>query len=175
MILTVTLLFIVALPAVAKDGFYIGIDMLFNDISGDINAPENIESGNGLGLHGGYGLNQNLAIEAGIWKTKHSNKYAGHAADLKAGTIDLKVNYPLVDSHIEPYILFGAGVYTIEQKGFSMEGKGGRAGIGMDIYLVPDISVNVGFTRSNVTFKHNSVDIDGRITTMNFGLTYHFI
>ena len=64
-------------------------------------------------------LNKNVAIETGIWKTKHRNKEAGKAADLDAETIDLKVNFPLVDSHIEPYFLFGAGIFTIEQKGIS--------------------------------------------------------
>jgi hypothetical protein len=171
----VALLFIAAQPAGAKDGFHIGINMLFNDISGDINEPEGIESGHGLGLHGGYGFNQDLAVEAGIWKTKHSNKDAGKAADLKAVTIDLKVNFPLVDSYIEPYLLFGGGIFTVEQNGMSREGKGGRVGIGMDIYLFPDTSLNMGFTRSNVTFTNNTADIDCRIDTMDVGLTYHFI
>jgi len=175
MILAVALLLFLAPPAVAKDGFYLGINVLFNNISGDINTPDNIDAGNGLGLHGGFGLNRYLAIEVGIWKTKHANRYGGSAADLEAGTIDLKVNLPLVDSHIEPYLLIGAGRYTIEQNRLSLDGKGGRTGIGMDIYLFPDISLNVGFTRSTVTFTHNSVDMDGRITTMDFGISYHFM
>ena len=175
MVLAAALLFIAAQPAVAKDGFYLGINMLFNDIKGDINVPENIESGNGLGLHGGFGFSQDLAIETGIWKTKHRNKEAGKAAELETVTIDLKINFPLVDSHIEPYLLFGAGIFTVEQKGISRDGKGGRVGIGMDVYLLPNISFNVGFTRSNVTFTNNTADIDCRINTMDFGLTYHFI
>ncbi len=170
----VLLLFIVA-PAVAKDGFYLGVNMLFNDISGDINTPEWVDSGNGLGLRGGFGLNRYLSIEAGIWKTKHDMKFGGQTADLKAGTIDLKINFPLTGSHIEPYLLVGAGNYTIEQNGFSEDGKGGRIGIGMDIYLFPELSFNVGLTRNNVTFTHNSVDVDGKITTMDFGISYHFI
>ena len=175
MILTVALLLLIASPAVAKEGFYLGINVLFNNISGDINTPENIDAGHGLGIHGGFGLNRYIAIEAGIWKTKHANIYGGSAADLEAGTIDLKINYPGVRSHIKPYFLVGAGRYTIEQNRLSEDGKGGRIGVGMDIYLVPDISFNVGFTRSTVTFKHNSVDRDGRITTMDFGFSYHFI
>ena len=174
-ILAVALLLIFAQPAAAKEGFYLGVNVLFNDINGDINTPENVDSGNGLGLRGGFGLNNNIAVEAGVWKTKHSNKLAGKSADLDAGTIDLKISFPLVGSHIEPYVLFGAGMFTIEQKGISDKGKGGRVGIGMDIYLFPDISFNVGFTRSNAAFTHNSADMDGRITTMDFGISYHFL
>lgn len=175
MISMVALLVLNAAPAAAKDGFSLGVNVLFNDISGDINAPETIEPGNGLGLHVGFGLSQYLAIEVGIWRTKHTDKYGGSAADLEAGTVDLKLNFPIAGSYIEPYLLVGAGRYTIEQNRLSEDGKGGRIGIGMDIYLFPDISCNVGFTLNNVTFTHNSADLDGRIATMDFGITYHFI
>lgn len=166
---------LIATPAMAKEGFYLGVNMLFNDISGDINSPEWINSGNGLGLRGGFGLNRYLAIEAGIWKTKHDLKSSGNAADLKAGTLDLKINFPLSGSHIEPYLLVGYGKYTLEQNGFSEDGKGGRIGIGMDIYLFPELSFNAGLTRNNVTFTHAGQDKDGKITSLDFGVTYHFI
>lgn len=172
MVLAMTL---IATPVVAKEGFYLGVNILFNDISGDVNSPEWADSGSGLGLRGGFGLNRYLAIEAGLWKTKHDMKYGGGTADLKAGTLDLKINFPLSGSHIEPYLLVGVGSYTIEQNGFSEDGKGGRIGIGMDIYFVPELSLNVGLTRNNVTFEHAGQDIDGKITTLDLGLTYHFI
>jgi len=171
----VALLLFIAAPAVAKNGFSLGFNMLFNDVSGGINTSENLESGNGLGLHGGFGFNQYLSIEVGVWKTNHSDKLGGKPADLEAGTLDLKVNLPLAGSHIEPYLLVGVGSYTLEQQGISEDGKGGRFGLGMDIYLFPDISFNVGITRNSVTFTHNSVNMDGKITTMDFGITYHFI
>lgn len=171
-VLAVTL---IATPAVAKEGFYLGINMLFNDVSGEYFDSVNIDSGNGLGLRGGFGLNRYLSIEAGLWKTKHDLKFGGDTAELKAGTLDLKINFPLSGSHIEPYLLVGLGKYTLEQNGFSEDGKGGRIGIGLDIYLFPELSFNAGIARNNVTFTHTSVDTDGKITTMDFGLTYHFI
>jgi predicted porin len=175
LIATVALLLFIAPPAEAKDGFYLGINMLFNDISGDINASKSIEPGHGLGLHGGFGFNRYFAIEAGYWKTKHANRYSGSAADLETGTLDLKITVPVSGSHIEPYLLIGAGTYRIEQNRISTDGKSGRIGIGMDVYVSPGISFNVGFTRSNVTFTSNAIDMDGRITTMDYGITYHFI
>jgi len=174
-ILTVALLLIIAAPAVAKDGFYLGINILFNDVGGVVNTPANIEPGYGHGLHAGYGINQYLAIEAGIWRTRHTKPEGGRAADIEAGTLDLKINIPLADSHIEPYFVIGAGHYTIDQNGISEDGKGGRIGIGLDIYLFPDISFNIGFIRNSVTFSQNSVDMEGKITTMDFGVTYHFM
>jgi predicted porin len=173
--LMAVLLVFVAAPAAAKEGFYLGINVQFNDISGDINSPETVNSGNGRGLRGGFGLNQNYAIEVGIWKTKHAPTNGGNAATLEAGTLDLKISFPLRGSYIEPYLLVGAGSYTIEQNRISNEGKGGRIGIGIELYLFPALSLNVGFTHNKVTFTNSGQDIGGKITTTDFGLTYHFI
>lgn len=175
LILAIMLLLFIAPPASAKEGFYLGGKVPFNDISGDINSPESLNSGNGRGLRGGYGLNRYFAIEMGIWKTKHTHTNSESAAVLEAGTLDLKINYPLAGSHIEPYLLFGAGRYTIEQNRISSDGKGGRIGIGIDIFLVPAVSLNVGYTRNNVTFTNAGQNTGGKITTTDFGLTYHFI
>jgi len=175
MSLTVVLLLFIAAPARAKEGFYLGANVQFNDISGDINSPETVHSGYGRGLRGGIGLNRHFAIEVGIWKTKHPPANGGSAADLEAGTLDLKIGFPLSGSYFEPYFLAGAGSYTIEQGGISSDGKGGRIGIGMDIYLFPALSLNVGFTYNKVTFTNSGQDIGGKITTTDFGLTYHFI
>ena len=175
MSLTAVLLLFVAASAGAIEGFYLGANVQFNDISGGINSPETVNSGNGRGLRGGFGLNRNFAIEAGIWKTKHTPANGGNAANLEAGTLDLKIGFPLSGSHIEPYFLVGAGRYTIEQNKISSDGKGGRIGIGMDIYLFPALSLNVGFTHNKVTFTNSGQEIGGTITTTDFGLTYHFI
>ena len=175
MSLTVVLLLFIAAPARAKEGFYLGANALFNDISGDINSPETVSSGNGRGLRGGFGLNRHFAIEVGIWKTKHTPANGVSAADLEAGTLDLKISFPLSGSYIEPYLLVGAGDYTIEQSGISSKGNGGRIGTGIDIYLFPALSLNVGFTYNKVTFTNSGQDIGGKITTTDFGLTYHFI
>jgi hypothetical protein len=173
--LTAVLLVFAAAPAAAKEGFYLGIYVQFNDISGDINSPETVHSGNGRGLRGGFGLTRNCAIEAGIWKTKHTPTGGGSAANLDARTLDLKISFPLRGSHIEPYLLAGAGSYTIVQNGISSDGRGGRIGIGIDIYLFPSLSLNVGFTHNNVAITNSGQDIRGEITTTDFGLTYHFI
>ena len=155
-----------ATPAIAKEGCYLGVNMLFNDISGDVNSSDTYDSSNGLGLRGGFGLNRYLSFEVAIWKTKHDIKATGEKkADLKAGTVDLKLNLPLSGSYIEPYIFIGYGKYTLEQGSISEDGEGGRIGIGMDIYLFPELSCNVGLTRNNPTFKHNGNDVDGKITT----------
>ena len=164
-----------ATPAAAKQGFYLGMNLLFNDISGDMNTPEWVTSGSGLGLRAGFGVNRYLAFEAGLWETRHDLTAGGGHSDLKAGTLDLKINFPVSGSHIEPYILAGVGTYTIVRNGVEADGDGVRFGLGVDIYLFPELSFNVGLTRNNATFKPAGRDADGRITTMDFGLAYHFL
>lgn len=165
---------VIATPAMAKEGFYLGVNVVFNDITGEYNTTDYIDSGNGLGLRAGFGLNRYLALEAGIWKTNHDLTYGG-TGDLKAGTLDLKLNFPLSGSNIEPYVHAGVGSYEFEQNGFSEDGKGGHVGIGMDIYLFPELSFNVGIVRRNITFEHPSGDLKSKVTGLDFGFTYHFI
>jgi hypothetical protein len=166
--------FLVATPAMAKEGFYLGLNLVFNDLSGDINPNDYIDSGNGLGLRGGFGLNRYLAIEGGLWKTTHDTK-GSETVDLSAGTIDLKLSLPLSGSSVAPYILGGLGSYTLKGSGGSIDGRGGQLGIGMDIYLFPELNFNVGLTRRNVTFDDHGTDRDGKITSLDFGFSYHFI
>ena len=165
---------LVATPAMAKEGFYFGVNWLFNDFSGDIN---NLDSGSGLGLRGGYGLNRYLAFEAAIFKTTHDVKNESGTVDFKGGTIDAKLTLPLTGSHIEPYLLAGVGSYKLDGSGISTEGTGGQLGIGMDIYLFPELNFNVGLTRRNITFDSTSTmpETKGKVTTLDFGITYHFI
>lgn len=168
MLLVATL---IATPAIAKEGFYLGVNVLYNDFSGDI---DNLDAGNGLGLRGGYGLNRYLSFEAAIFKTNHDVKNGSGTVDFKGGTIDAKLNLPLSGSHIEPYILAGVGSYKLDGNGFSTTGTGGQLGIGMAIYLFPELDFNVGLTRRNITFD-TTPETKAKVTTLDFGFTYHFI
>ncbi len=159
-----------ATPAVAKEGFYLGVNVIFNDFSGDISY---IDTGNGLGIRGGYGLNRYLSFEAGLFKTTHDVS-GGGSVDFEGGTLDAKLNFPLTGSHIEPYILAGIGTYTLDRPGGSTDGSGGQLGIGMDIYLFPELNFNVGLTRRNITFD-TTPELKGKVTSLDFGFTYHFI
>ncbi len=173
-LLLVLAAFVIASPVQAKEGFYLGANVLFNDFSGDI---DNLDSGNGLGLRGGFGLNRYLSFEAGIFKTDHDLKNGTGTADFKGGTIDAKLSFPLTGSHIEPYIFGGVGTYTLVYPGQTLDGKGGQLGIGMDIYLFPELSFNVGLARRNITFDATGAtpELKGKVTTLDFGFTYHFI
>lgn len=157
-------------PASAKSGFYLGANLLFNDFSGDI---DNVDAGNGLGLRAGVGLNRYLAIEGAIFQTDH-DVTGGGSVDFTGLTVDLKLNFPLSGSNIEPYLVGGIGSYELDNGSTTTDGTGMQIGIGMDIYLFPELSFNVGLMRRNITFDTDP-ETDAKVTTLDFGITYHFI
>jgi len=170
-LLFILALTVIATPAMAKEGFYLGVNVLFNEFGGDIN---NYENGNGLGLRAGVGMNRYLAFEGGLFKTDHDVKNGSGSVDFTGLTIDAKLSFPLSGSQIVPYILGGIGTYEFDSNGTTTDASGGQIGIGMDIYLFPELNFNVGLTRRNITVDSTPKQ-DGKVTTLDFGFTYHFI
>lgn len=162
---------VMATPAMAKEGFYLGVNVLVNEFGGDIN---NLESGNGLGIRAGIGLNRYLSFEGALFKTDHDVKNGSGSVDFTGLTIDAKLNLPLSGSQIEPYFLGGIGTYEFDNNGTTTDATGGQIGIGIDIYLFPELNFNVGLTRRNITLD-TTPERDGKVTTLDFGFTYHFI
>ncbi len=163
-----------AAPVQAREGFFLGADLLFNDIGGDI---RNLNRGNGLGLHAGYGLNRYLSFEAGAFKSGHDMTNGGGTAYFMGGTIDAKLNFPLTGSHMEPFIFGGVGRYKIDYPLQTIEGNGGQLGVGVDIYFFPELNMSVGLSRRNINFDATaySPGQKAKVTTLDIGLTYHFI
>ena len=54
------------------------------------------------------------------------------------------------------------------------DGNGFRFGIGIEQYLFRELSVNIGYTSTSVTFDTNP-DRDGTIRVIDIGLIYHFL
>lgn len=109
LVLAVLALALVASPAMAKEGFYLGAYIPFNHISGDISG---LDDGAGLGARAGIGFNKYLSLEGSLFKTKHDVN-GGTTEDFKGATVDLKLNFPLTGSKMEPYALIGIGLSLI--------------------------------------------------------------
>jgi len=174
LILAVLTLLLVASPAMAKEGFYLGAYIPVNHISGDIS---NLDNGGGLAARAGIGFNKYLALEGSIFKTRHDVD-GGGTDDFKGATLDLKLNFPLTGSKIEPYALIGIGGYRLEGSGFDYKGGGAQFGVGLDMYMYPELSFNVGLTWRNITFDSGTpggVDVDADVRTFDVGITYHFL
>ena len=165
-----------ATPVMAKEGFYIGAFYPSESISGD--AGTNVDSGGGWGVRAGVGFNRYLAIEGHYSTTKHDIT-GGESTDLKCLAGDLKLNFPLtsLDSAqvmtVEPYIMGGYGHYEISNTE-SFKSDGFQYGIGLELYLFRELSVQAGWTDTRLEFKDGG-SVKGDVKTVDFGLNYHFM
>jgi len=168
--LPVVLLFTltIAVSVEAKEGFYLGASMLFNDIGGEVNSGGTIAAGNGAGIKGGYGFNRYVAVETAYWMTRH-DQAGGQPLDLTGYTVDVKVTFPVAGSHIEPYLAAGAGNYLLDHS----RGSGWQVGLGMDIYLFSALSFDLGWTMRTIDFG-TAPRVSGSVASMDAGIVYHF-
>jgi hypothetical protein len=163
--LTVTM----AAAADAKEGFYLGAGMVFNDIGGNINSEKTIASGNGFGVKGGYGVSRYIALETSFSVTDHVVSTA-RSIELEAAVISVKASLPTAESPIEPYLVLGIGKYMLDSK----RGAGWQYGAGMDINISPAFILNVGIARSVMDIGSAPRE-SGEVTSMDIGIIYRFI
>ena len=178
-ILIMLLMILVATPVVAKEGLFIGAYLLPSvDISGD--AGSGLDSGSGYGFKAGLGFNKYICIEGVLERSNFDVKGGGDSLKMDGIAVDLRVNFPLttLDSakimSFEPYVLIGYGMYDAKSGGQSNSGNGVRLGIGIEQYLFRELSINLGYTSTDVTFDTNP-ERDGTIRELELGLIYHFL
>ncbi|NTW59295.1 MAG: outer membrane beta-barrel protein [Nitrospirae bacterium] len=156
-------------PAEADQGLFIGVEMVFNDIGGELNAGNAIASGNGGGLTGGYRFNDTFALEASYWVTDHALS-GGRSVELTCAALSVKASLPLANSHVEPYLLVGAGKYQFD----ATRGEGWHYGAGVDIHLFPSLDLTIGLAKRSIDFG-TAPAVSAAVTSMEIGLTYRFI
>lgn len=179
LVLMVLMLTLIAAPAMAKEGFFFGASLIPSvDISGD--AGNGLDDGSGYGFRLGLGFNKYFSIE-GVLERTELDMTGGGTMDLDGIGVNARLNFPLttLDSakvmSFEPYVLAGYGMYDAQaQGGTSNSGNGFRLGIGIEQYLFKELSVNIGYTSTSVTFDTNP-ELDGTIRVIDFGLIYHFL
>jgi len=156
-------------------------------ISGD--AGTGVNSGNGWGLLGGYGFNRYVAIEANYGRTKHEEESMLYGmrytqpANLNSWSGYAKLNFPLTTldraqvMSVEPYLKAGVGHYEKAAGGYSnaVKSDGLQYGIGLEVYLFKELSVEADWTTTKVKFNSNDVDMKGDVRTIDVGVVYHFI
>jgi opacity protein-like surface antigen len=171
-VLMVLMLTLIAAPAMAKEGLLIGAYVMPS-----VTLQE--DDGTGYGFRAGLGFNKYFSIQGQIERSKLDS--AGGTYDLNGLAVDLRINFPLTtldtakNMSFEPYVQFGYGLnYEVKWNGGSSEGNGPRVGFGIEQYLFKELSVNVGYTSTEISFD-KPVDEDIRIRTIEIGLTYHFL
>jgi opacity protein-like surface antigen len=170
---------LIATPVTAKEGFFIGASLIPSvDISGD--AGRGLDGGSGYAFRLGLGFGKYFSIE-GVLERMEMDVTGGGKMDLDGIGVNARLNFPLttLDSakvmSFEPYVLAGYGMYDAKsQGGSSNSGNGFRLGVGIEQYLFRELSVNLGYTSTSVTFDTNP-KLDGTIRVIDIGLIYHFL
>jgi hypothetical protein len=74
---------------------------------------------------------------------------------------------------LEPYLLFGVSHVEATSSGNTNRSNGAQYGVGLELYLFRELSVNAG-TNTSVP-SYTTPEREGDIRTVDFGITYHFI
>ncbi len=194
--------------AEAKEGFYVGLGAAYNTIWGDFDGHAGLQSGteviilpdinNALGIDilGGYGINDTWSIELNFMSSGHSGTWQGLSGDVSYNSFSINGKYSFTSSNrVQPYLLFGISsnvllikkgatdTSTGEVADATLSGPGVNAGVGIDDYLNPNVSLNLGIMYRYVNYTkaegvHGSGTISGGLNGSGFSFVlttaYHF-
>jgi hypothetical protein len=178
------LLFFLAstIPAYAKEGFYLGLEIPFNKIGGDFDdkkAPV-VKGGSGLGFIAGYGITPAFSLELDLAGSGH--KSAG--ADISFGEFSLNGKYAFnIEEHVQPFLFAGIGSFTLGDDSLTYGGSGYNLGLGIDYYSSPQLSWGAALIGKIITYdkvvkgsKPASVtgNLNGETSSLRFDVSYHF-
>ncbi len=207
-VIAAVLVLAVFTDAEAKKGFYIGLGATYNTIQGDFNGnsglqnetdviiePE-IQSAVGIDIRGGYGFNDQWALELNLMSSGHNGEWMGRTGTVSYTSFSINGKYSFSSSDsTQPYLLFGISnnmllikngatdTATGETGDATLEGAGVNIGAGIDQYLSQHMSLNLGVLYRFVDYTYASgVNRSGSIedgvngSGFSFLLTtaYHF-
>jgi hypothetical protein len=167
-------------PAFAKEGLYLGLQLPYDDIQGDFddNTMPSVDPGLGVGVILGYGITPNFSLELDLSSSSHNS--LGATIDFTEVSLDAKYAF-LAPESVQPYLFFGFGGYTLGDNSLRFEGNGYNLGIGVDFYAMSDWSFGVGLIRKVITYDRIEQsdlillqNLNGDTTTIRFDATYHF-
>ena len=174
----------------AKEGFYAGLGTAYNTINGDFKGDDGLQGGSeviilpkinnafGIDILGGYGLNDQWAIELNLMSSGHSGSWTGLTGDVRYTSFSINGKYSFSSpDKIQPYLLFGISsdvlvikkgamdTTTGETGDATLSGSGINLGAGIEDYLDPNVSLNMGIMYRSVKYtKATGVHQSGSIT-----------
>jgi opacity protein-like surface antigen len=167
-------------PAFAKEGLYLGLQLPYDDIQGDFdgNTMPSVDPGLGIGVIFGYGITPNFSLELDLSSSSHNS--LGATINFTEVSLDAKYAF-LAPESVQPYLFFGFGGYTLGDNSLRFEGNGYNLGIGVDFYAMSNWSFGIGLIRKVITYDRIEQsdlillqNLSGDTTTIRFDATYHF-
>jgi outer membrane protein with beta-barrel domain len=178
--ITLAALLAVNVPAFAREGLYLGVQLPYDDIRGDFdgNTMPTVDPGIGIGLIFGYGIGPNFSFEIDLSSSEHNS--AGANIYFTEYSLDAKYAF-LAPQSVQPFLLVGYGGYSLGDSSLTFGGTGYNLGVGVDFYAISNWSFGVGLIRKTITYdrveKGNFAllqNLNGDTTTIRLDATYHF-
>ena len=170
---------LIATPAMAKEGPYVGIGLTYVNIGGD-SWFDTVEPATGLELRLGYNFGS-IALEGNLIGSTHNDTATGWSdGDFTAKSIDLRLSFSQTNDPTQVYFLAGFGAYSFDQApAGKLEGIGYNLGVGFEHFFNELVALDVrGVYRfieydelDGVSF---SPSLDGDTITLGVGLNLHF-
>jgi opacity protein-like surface antigen len=187
--------------AEAKKGFYLGLGTAYNTIHGDFTGSDGLQGGNeiiilpqitsafGIDILAGYGINDQWAIELNLMSSKHSGSWTNLSGDVSYTSFSVNGKYSFIPSDaVQPYLLFGISNNVLLIKGGAkdtatgkvsdavLQGLGLDLGTGIDRYLSPHVSLNLGIMYRIVDYTWaTGVERSGKIDKAVNGSGFSFL
>ncbi len=208
LLIAVVMMFLATSQAEAKSGFYMGLGAAYNTIGGDFDGASVLrgvteeiilpDSNNAVGIDvlAGFGMDYGWAIELNFMSSGHDGTWAGRTGDVSYNSFSVNGKYSfLSEGSVQPYLLFGLSYNVLLIKNGAIDtffgqvtdatlsGSGLNAGVGVDNYLSPNVSLTLGLMYRYVDYTeaegvHQSGTIEDGIngSGLSFLLTtaYHF-
>jgi opacity protein-like surface antigen len=161
------------------DSVYIGVFFPRTSFEGDIKG---VDTGDGVGGRIGFSVENVLSSEFSAFKSWHDAGPAERIA-LSGITLDIKLSLPLFPV-VSPYGFVGMGRYTLETPQTVYRGdtdgngiNGYQDGLGLDLYLSKNFSLNLGYTTRRMKFDTGTpggTTLKTTAKTYDIGLAVHF-
>ncbi|MFQ5579371.1 MAG: porin family protein [Nitrospiria bacterium] len=176
----------------AKQGLYLGAEILYNNISGDFdgtNGPDS-DDGGGVGLILGYGFTPNFSAQLNLDVSFHDASVVTGSpvsdSTLNAFLLVVKYNF-LSGQQLRPYVNGGLGVFSfnIDDPFLDVElsGDGLQLGLGVDYIISPNISFGFGIERWFIDYDEMDVggltlaltpEVGGDTTSVKINSVFYF-
>lgn len=179
LVLAVLAAALIATPAMAKEGVYLGAELVYNTIQGS--DFDYYDSAGGLGIKVGYNFGS-IAIEGNIFKSTHSA--TGYIdVDFSGASVDARISFSQTNDPDQVYALIGLGAYTLEDPSAKLTGSGLNLGVGLEHFFNQQVALNLaGIYRfidydkmeaGGVTYTL-SPESNGDVFTLAVGLNLYF-
>ena len=174
-ILAVLACALIATPAMAKEGGYLGVGLFYANMTD--NDLEFLDPSIGGELRVGYSFGS-IAVEGNLIKSTHDDTDPGFDdADFTGLSIDVRFSFSQLEDPNQFYFLAGLGSYEIDGDGYELDKSGFNGlnlGVGLEHWFNEQVALDIRGVLRIIEYDLPSFgDVDGDTFTLGVGINFH--